>query len=91
MQFMGNRDRKTFWLAMAASELAKQLGPTMPSTPEEQVQEAIDELIAAYVEAFGEQPDNVTGMVIRSSVQRVIDGEPYEWKQEGQWRRLVWL
>ena len=26
MQFMGNRDRKTFWLAMAASELAKQLG-----------------------------------------------------------------
>lgn len=54
-------------------------------------QQAIDELIAAYVKAFGEQPDNVTGMVIRSSVQRVIDGEPYEWKQEGQWRRLVWL
>lgn len=26
MQFMGNRDRKTFWLAMAANELAKQVG-----------------------------------------------------------------
>jgi hypothetical protein len=26
MQFMGNRDRETFWLAMAASELAKQSG-----------------------------------------------------------------
>jgi hypothetical protein len=26
MQFMGNRDRKTSWLAMAANELAKQLG-----------------------------------------------------------------
>lgn len=54
-------------------------------------QQAIDELVAAYVAKFGEQPDNVTGMVIRSSVQRVLDGDPYEWVQQGPWRKLSWV
>jgi len=51
---------------------------------------AIDGLIASYVGAFGVQPDNVTGMVINSSAQRVVDGEWYEWRQEGPLRNLVW-
>jgi len=56
-----------------------------------QVQRAVDDLIAAYVTTFGEEPDNVTGMVIRSSVQRVIDGDMYQWKQESDLRKLFWL
>ena len=57
---------------------------------ERETQSAIDELIGAYVETFGEQPDNVTGMVIRSSVSRVLEGEPFRWVQDGQWRKLEW-
>lgn len=56
----------------------------------EQKQSAIDELVAAYVSAFGEQPDNVTGMVIRSSIPRVLDGECFRWVEHGQWRKLEW-
>lgn len=53
-------------------------------------QDAIDEMVAAYVSVFGEEPDNVTGMVIRTSVQRVLEGDPYRWFQDGPWRKLEW-
>lgn len=53
-------------------------------------QQAIDSLIEAYVAAFKQHPDNVTGMVIRSSVGRVMDGENFRWVQDGQWRKLEW-
>jgi hypothetical protein len=53
-------------------------------------QQAIDDLIASYVSTFGEQPDNVTGMVIYSSAQRVVDGEWFRWVQDGQWRKIEW-
>lgn len=59
-------------------------------TMTDQLQQAIDELTDAYVEAFGEQPDNVTGMVIRTSAQRVVDGEWFKWVQDGVWRKIVW-
>ena len=54
-------------------------------------QEAIDELIAAYREAFGEEPDNVTGMVISTSANRVVAGHTYEWRLDKGFRKLVWI
>lgn len=53
-------------------------------------QQAIDDLIASYVSTFGEQPDNVTGMVINASAQRVCDGEWFRWVQDGAWRKIEW-
>lgn len=60
----------------------------MPTS--EETQNAIDELVAAYVREFGEEPDNVTGMVIRTCTARVIDGEPFRWVKDGSWRKLEW-
>lgn len=51
---------------------------------------AIDGLIASYVSTFGEQPDNVTGMVINASADRVVEGEWYRWVQNGPLRKLDW-
>lgn len=51
---------------------------------------AIDGMIAEYVKTFGEQPDNVTGMVISSSAERVVEGEWYRWIQDGPLRKLDW-
>lgn len=53
-------------------------------------QDAIDELIEAYRKTFGVEPDNVTGMVIRSSTKRVLAGESFCWVQNGNWRQIVW-
>jgi hypothetical protein len=55
-----------------------------------QIQTAIDELIVAYKQTFGDEPDNVTGMVIRSSAVRVAAGDPYHWERSGDWKKLVW-
>ena len=51
---------------------------------------AIDEMVSTYIQTFGDEPDNVTGMVILASVQRVIDGEPFRWVQDGCWRKIEW-
>ena len=53
-------------------------------------QTAINEMVDAYAAAFGEQPDSVTGMVIRSSADRALSGEPFRWVQNGSWRKLEW-
>ena len=59
-------------------------------TDRKTMQSAIDELIGSYMKTFGETPDNVTGMVIRTSAKRVADGEWFKWVQDGAWRKIVW-
>ena len=54
-------------------------------------QEAINELIAAYHKSFGEPPDSTAIMVIASVSSRVVHGESFEWIEDGDWRKLVWV
>lgn len=62
----------------------------MSSHTTEELQRAIDELIEEYVRTFEQEPDNITGMVIRASAERVCDGEWFRWVQDGAWRKLEW-
>ena len=61
---------------------------TQMTPTDEQKLTAINAMIAAYVEKYAEQPDDITRMVINANAERVASGKKFCWMNSGNWRKL---
>ena len=53
--------------------------------------EALKLIEQKYIETFNKNPDANTKMMMQMSVQRVADGEKFQWEDKGQWEVMRFL
>jgi hypothetical protein len=54
-------------------------------------EKAMELIEQKYIETFNEKPDANTKMMMQMSVQRVADGEKFQWENNGQWKVMRFL